>query len=178
MKFKVLKTDSYSLQLNMGNELFLTKTWYLSGLRSAFSTLKQKICQLGLIAWTLYYLPFPWGLLWISCFTQEWKWVSPINLLAPGMSNSGGSFPFHRNSGGITKSSPKGRSLNINVCKQWRTIRMPLTKQCLSCRYKTQTLFGLIKCPSPKRKWCWSGESEPKRFWDAVVCASPEKGKL
>lgn len=165
--------DSCSLQLNMCNVLFLTKT-YLSGLISAFSTLDQRICQLGLTAWTLYYLPFPWELLWMSCFTL----VSPINLLAPGMSNSGGSFSFLRNSGGITESSPKGRSLDITVRKQWRTIRMPLNRQNSSCRCKNQTLFGLINMPKSKEKVVLKWGKWTQRFWHAVVCASPEKGKL
>lgn len=160
----------------MCNELFLTKTWYLSELMSAFSTLDQRICQLGLTAWTLYYLPFRWGLLWINCFTQGWKGVSPINLLAPGMSNSDGSFSFYRNSGGI--GSPEGRSLDITVCKQWRTLRMPLNRQCSSCRCKIQTLFGLINMPKSKEKVVLKWGKWTQRFWHAVVCASPEKGKL
>lgn len=165
----MLRTATYGLQLNMGNELFSTKTWVsLSDLMWAFSTLSPK----NLPAWFDGLDPvlpsFPLGLLWMSCSTL----ISRIGLLAPGMCDSGGSFFFHRNSGGISKSTCKGRSLGNFVCKQWRTVRMPLNSQHSSCRWGNQTLLGLINMPKSKERVGAEVGKWTQRFWHAAVCAS------
>lgn len=92
----MLRTATYGLQLNMGNELFSTKRWVKVAKCQPLAHSDQMICRFGLTAWTLCYLPIPWGLLWMSCSTL----ISDIGLLAPGICDSGGSFFFHRVSGG------------------------------------------------------------------------------
>lgn len=78
---------------------------------------------------------------------------------------------LHRNSGGITKSSPRGRSLDITVCKQWRAVRIPLNRQCSLRWCKTQTLFGLINMPKSKEKVVlkW-GEVSPEVLTRSGLC--------
>lgn len=165
----MLRTATCGLQLNVGNELFSPKVWVsLSGLMSAFGTLWSK----NLPAWfdgLNSVLPaFPWGLLWMSCSTL----ISHTCLLAPGMCDSGGSFFFHRDSGGISKSARKGRRQGLLCASRERTVTMPLNSWYSPCGWGNQTLLGLINMPKSKERVGTEVGKWTQRFWHAAVCAS------
>lgn len=64
--------------------------------------------------------------------------------------------------GGISKSACRGRSVGTSVCNQWSTIRMPLKTWHSLCRWRKQTLLGLINLPKSKLVLKWG--SEPRGF--------------